>query len=118
MNALGGLDLGTGDVRASDGKGRHTTSASSLHAFEDQTQVIDTPGVRSLGLDGVDARLLAGDLNLDLDLDKRRDLFTDDEYRDVLSAYSGTIAIQRIPECRRVVVSYRLDGGAADPRKG
>lgn len=26
------------------------------------------------------ARFLAGDLNLDLDLDKRRDLFTDDEY--------------------------------------
>ena len=28
-------------------------------------------------------RILAGDLNIDLDLDKRRDLFTDDEYRDV-----------------------------------
>ena len=27
--------------------------------------------------------LLAGDLNIDLDLDKRRDLFSDDEYRDV-----------------------------------
>lgn len=27
--------------------------------------------------------LLAGDMNLDLDLGKRRDLFTDDEYRDV-----------------------------------
>lgn len=27
--------------------------------------------------------ILAGDLNIDLDLDKRRDLFTDDEYRDV-----------------------------------
>lgn len=28
-------------------------------------------------------RILAGDLNLDVDLGKRRDLFTDDEYRDV-----------------------------------
>jgi len=28
-------------------------------------------------------RLLLGDLNLDLDLDKRRDLFSDDAYRDV-----------------------------------
>ena len=27
--------------------------------------------------------MLAGDLNLDLDLDKRHDLFSDDEYRDV-----------------------------------
>lgn len=31
------------------------------------------------------ARLLAGDLNLDLDLDKRRDLFSNDEYLDVES---------------------------------
>lgn len=31
------------------------------------------------------AKLLAGDLNLDLDLDKRRDLFTDAEHRDVES---------------------------------
>lgn len=29
------------------------------------------------------AHVLAGDLNLDLDIDKRRDLFTDDEYLDV-----------------------------------
>ncbi|UCD78943.1 MAG: endonuclease/exonuclease/phosphatase family protein [Desulfobacterales bacterium] len=28
-------------------------------------------------------KILAGDLNLDIDLDKRRDLFTDDEYLDV-----------------------------------
>lgn len=32
-----------------------------------------------------DARLLVGDLNLDLDLDKRRDLFSDNEHRDVES---------------------------------
>jgi endonuclease/exonuclease/phosphatase family metal-dependent hydrolase len=31
------------------------------------------------------AQILAGDLNLDVDLDKRRDLFTNDEYRDVES---------------------------------
>ena len=28
-------------------------------------------------------KILAGDLNLDIDIDKRRDLFTDDEYLDV-----------------------------------
>lgn len=56
MNALGGLGLRTGDVRSSDGKGRHTTTSSSLHAFDGGTRVIDTPGVRSLGLDGVEPR--------------------------------------------------------------
>ena len=28
-------------------------------------------------------KILAGDLNLDIDIDKRRDLFSDDEYLDV-----------------------------------
>lgn len=36
-----------------------------------------------LSLRGADAKLLAGDLNLDLDLDKRRDLFSDNEHLDV-----------------------------------
>ena len=35
------------------------------------------------GISGFPCRILAGDFNLDLDLDKRRDLFTDDEHRDV-----------------------------------
>ena len=35
----------------------------------------------SIPAEGV--KILAGDLNLDIDLDKRRDLFTDDEHLDV-----------------------------------
>ena len=35
--------------------GRHTTSWSSLRVLSDGTRVIDTPGVRSFGLDQLDA---------------------------------------------------------------
>lgn len=40
----------TGDVRASDGRGRHTTTRSSVTALDDGTRIVDTPGVRSFGL--------------------------------------------------------------------
>jgi ribosome biogenesis GTPase / thiamine phosphate phosphatase len=40
-----------GAVRPGDGKGRHTTTSSSLRELADGTRVIDTPGVRSFGLD-------------------------------------------------------------------
>ena len=50
-NALDpGGDRRTGAVRAHDGKGRHTTSASSLRRLDDGTRLIDTPGVREFGL--------------------------------------------------------------------
>jgi ribosome biogenesis GTPase len=51
LNALDPtLDLVEGRVRDSDGKGRHTTAASSLHRLADGTRLIDTPGVRQFGL--------------------------------------------------------------------
>ncbi len=40
----------TGDVSEGRGTGRHTTSWSSLHELDDGTRIIDTPGIRSLGL--------------------------------------------------------------------
>jgi ribosome biogenesis GTPase len=51
----------TGDVRQYDGRGRHTTTWSSLRSLEDGTRIIDTPGVRSFGLDRLDpAQIRAG----------------------------------------------------------
>lgn len=51
VNALfPGVDLGVGDVNAWHGKGRHTTTASSLVDLGGGTRLIDTPGVRALGL--------------------------------------------------------------------
>lgn len=43
-------ELLTGEVRAKDGKGRHTTTSSSLFNLTGGGTVIDTPGIRALGL--------------------------------------------------------------------
>lgn len=43
----------TGDVRESDAKGRHTTTARSLHAIAGGGWVIDTPGIRTLHVSDV-----------------------------------------------------------------
>ncbi|MDB5615546.1 MAG: ribosome small subunit-dependent GTPase [Devosia sp.] len=47
---VGGGTQQTGGVRESDSKGRHTTTARSLHAMAGGGWVIDTPGVRSLNM--------------------------------------------------------------------
>jgi len=51
VNALVGLDVqSTGDVRAGDHRGRHTTSAAELIAMPDSGWLIDTPGLRAVSL--------------------------------------------------------------------
>ncbi|MBJ7455921.1 MAG: ribosome small subunit-dependent GTPase A, partial [Thermoleophilia bacterium] len=51
VNALSGSDvLAVGDVRAGDAKGRHTTTARHLMPLPGGGCLIDTPGVRELGL--------------------------------------------------------------------
>jgi ribosome biogenesis GTPase len=58
---LGRAAASTGAVRAGDAKGRHTTTARQLHVLPDPPggAIIDTPGIRSVGLaagtDAVDA---------------------------------------------------------------
>lgn len=52
VNTLAGLraesSQKTGEIREHDSKGRHTTTARSLHAIAGGGWVIDTPGVRSM----------------------------------------------------------------------
>lgn len=52
LNTLADKSIGqaqpTGDIRAHDAKGRHTTTARSLHAIKGGGWVIDTPGMRTL----------------------------------------------------------------------
>ena len=57
-------ELETGAVRERDGKGRHTTTSSSLfdlplEDFPKGGVVIDTPGIRSIGLMDMEAETLA-----------------------------------------------------------
>ncbi|MDZ7590304.1 MAG: ribosome small subunit-dependent GTPase A [Rubrivivax sp.] len=51
-NALTGAEQDTGANRAGDSRGRHTTTARSLHATPQGACIIDTPGLRTLRLDG------------------------------------------------------------------
>lgn len=60
LNALAGDDVAlTGDVREFDAKGRHTTTRRELHLLPGGGIVVDTPGVRAIGLytdaDSIDA---------------------------------------------------------------
>jgi ribosome biogenesis GTPase len=60
LNAFAGAALAaTGDVRRTDAKGRHTTTRRELHVVPGAGILIDTPGLRALGLaagsDAVDA---------------------------------------------------------------
>lgn len=51
LNALGGTELGvTGSVRDGDSKGKHTTTSRQLFVLEGNCCLIDTPGVREVGL--------------------------------------------------------------------
>lgn len=51
VNALLGEErLKTGDVRASDLRGRHTTTTRELLTLPSGAQLIDTPGIRAAGL--------------------------------------------------------------------
>lgn len=49
---LGEERLATRAVRASDGRGRHTTTHRELVELEDGTLLVDTPGMRELGVVG------------------------------------------------------------------
>lgn len=52
MNALvPGRNLATGEVSAKTGKGQHTTTGSSLLKWDEKSYIIDTPGIRSLGIE-------------------------------------------------------------------
>lgn len=51
LNALAGREIAvTGAVRTGDHKGRHTTTSRQLHVLPGGSCVIDTPGLREVGL--------------------------------------------------------------------
>jgi ribosome biogenesis GTPase len=60
MNALyPGLNLRVGEISESVNKGRHTTVGALLHPLPDGGFVADTPGLREIGLWGLDPSELA-----------------------------------------------------------
>ena len=58
VNALAGRQVQlVAEVRDSDGRGRHTTTAGQIVALADGSLLIDTPGIRGVGLWNADAGL-------------------------------------------------------------
>lgn len=45
-----GIELGVGALSEASGRGRHTTTVSTLHALPGGGELVDTPGVREYGL--------------------------------------------------------------------
>jgi ribosome biogenesis GTPase len=56
-NTLAGGGQATGGVRDGDSRGRHTTTARSLHQCAGGACIIDTPGLRALRLDADEEQL-------------------------------------------------------------
>ena len=56
INALlGGNELRTGEIGASPGRGKHTTTAREMYWLQSGAIVIDNPGVREVGVTDVEA---------------------------------------------------------------
>jgi ribosome biogenesis GTPase len=99
-NALAGRSVApTREVRQSDGRGRHTTTARELHLLPGGGLLVDTPGMRELALyddlDGVDTA-----------------------YADVV----GLAATCRFRDCEHrtepgCAVAAAIDGGTLDPAR-
>ena len=54
-----GLDLRVGEISESVEKGRHTTVGAFMHPLPDGGYVVDTPGLREVGLWGIPSETLA-----------------------------------------------------------
>ena len=58
VNALAGEEvMAAGEIRENDSKGRHTTTHRQLLRLKSGVMIIDTPGMRELGMWGVDGGL-------------------------------------------------------------
>jgi ribosome biogenesis GTPase / thiamine phosphate phosphatase len=100
INALAGHEVqSTGEVRAADGKGRHTTTSRELVPLPGGAVLMDTPGVRGFGL--FDAEDGMGEMFGDL-----AELFRQCRFSDC--------AHDREPDC---AVRAALDDGSLDPRR-
>jgi ribosome biogenesis GTPase len=53
------LKLNTKTISEASQRGRHTTTSSRLYVLEDDIRIIDTPGIRALGLWGISAEEVA-----------------------------------------------------------
>ena len=106
----------TGAPRAGDGRGRHTTTARSLHITPDGACIIDTPGLRTLRLDG-DAGSIGAvfdDIAQLAPLCRFRDCQHDDEPG---CAVQGAVPPERLRNYQKLLREARRDTLTALQRK-
>jgi ribosome biogenesis GTPase len=103
VNALAGQPLmATAEVRRSDERGRHTTTHRELILLPSGALMLDTPGMRELGLWGAEAGLAVtfGDLEREID-----GLAAECRYRDCRHRQEPGCAV------REAIEASRLDEG-------
>ena len=106
----------TGAVRAGDGRGRHTTTASALYDLPGGIRVIDTPGIRRFSVeDGDGATLAAGFTEFTVFAEQCR-------FRDCTHVHEPGCAVRRavadgaVPRSRYGSYLKLLGGDGDDPR--
>jgi ribosome biogenesis GTPase len=116
-NALTGAEVQlVGASRAGDGRGRHTTTVRTLHTTAAGACIIDTPGLRTLRLDGE-----AGQLDLVFDDISR--LALDCRFRDCQHeaepgcAVRGGVSAERLRNYQKLLREARRDTQTALERK-
>ena len=121
-NALAGSDaIETGEIRAIDSKGRHTTTRRELHFVASGCAVLDTPGMRELQL--TDAAAGVGDLFADLETlqtqCKFRDCAHDSEPGCAIKTAlkNGDIDQARVTRWRRLVAEDAFNTTSLSERK-
>jgi ribosome biogenesis GTPase len=120
-NALLGVDrLATGTVRAVDGKGRHTTVRRELIALPGGGALIDTPGLRSVGLwDAADGlALVFADIDALAERCRFRDCAHDREPGCAVRAAvdAGELPARRVESFRKLQRENEWEAARADAR--
>jgi ribosome biogenesis GTPase len=121
INLLAGAEVAqTGEVRASDGKGRHTTTTRELVRLHNGALLLDTPGLRELRVLTLDKGLGQAFPEIE-DLAKRcrfRDCSHDSEPGcEVLRAVEGgSLTPDRLASFRKLEAEAAYERRRADPR--
>lgn len=116
-NALLGASVQlTGGTRLGDGRGRHTTTARSLHLSPDGACIVDTPGLRTLRLDGESGDVVGA-------FDDIARLAAQCRFRDCTHdgepgcAVRGAVPPERLRNYRKLLREARRDSMSALERK-
>ena len=121
INALlGEQRQATRDVRVSDGRGRHTTVARELIKIAGRGVIIDTPGLRALGLTGSEEGISSA--FPDIEQFARSCRFRDCSHYDEpgcavrLAVESGTLLPERLASYHKLVREARVGAMKTDTR--